>query len=143
VRAIAEAQVLRLLPVLLVLLSLSPAFSQHKVDPAYTHERLICVVPMIGSGTHEDPRRPMFAPIPGKASPDGIQAFAYQLSDDGQHALVEFVARDRSAFAEILAPHSPALAVFEKGKRKGRDIEQELKRFKKDFSLDRLRVVLP
>jgi hypothetical protein len=110
VRAIAEAQVPRLLPVLLVLALLSPAFCQHKADPAYTHERLICVVPMIGSGTHEDPRRPMFAPIPGKGSPDGILAFAYQLSDDGQHALVEFVARARRVQCD--ARHSQVQHIF-------------------------------
>jgi len=37
--------------------------AQHRADPKNLYERLICVVPMIGAGTHEDPRRPLFAPV--------------------------------------------------------------------------------
>ncbi len=27
------------------------------------YERIICVVPMVGAGTLDDPKRPMFAPV--------------------------------------------------------------------------------
>jgi len=37
------------------------------------------------------------------ASRTGIIGYTYVLSDDGQFALVEFVARDASAFQHILA----------------------------------------
>ena len=62
-----------------------------------THERVLAVVPMVGSGTPDDPRRPMYAPVPGGApSREGIIAFTYQVSDDGKFALVEFVAHDHA-----------------------------------------------
>lgn len=91
-------------------------------------ERIVAVVPMIGTGSMEDPIRPKYAPVPvhfalveklkreNKLPPvreksdeeriaDGklkIGAFTYVLADDGKRAIVEFVARDRAAFAEIL-----------------------------------------
>src|SRR5713226_5098147 len=84
----------------------SALFSQQRVDSRNTYSRLLCVVPMVGKGTWSDPKRPMYAPLPGAApstSRSGILGFVHQLSDDGQVALVEFVAKDRSAFRAILA----------------------------------------
>ena len=66
------ACVLRL-SVLLVLV-VSPLFSQPRVSPRNLYERLLCVVPMVGAGTDADPRRPMFAPLPpapGEQPPSG------------------------------------------------------------------------
>ena len=60
------------------------AFGQHKVDPRNTHERLLCIVPLVGTGT-------------------GILAYHFEESDDHKSALVEFVAADRAAFNTILA----------------------------------------
>ena len=60
-----------------------------------------------------------------------------------QFALVEFVARERSAFAAILADKRGTIRVFEKGKAKREDIEQEFKKFRKDFDLDRFGVMVP
>jgi hypothetical protein len=40
--------------------------AQHSVDPRNTYDRVFCVVPMIGSGTAADPRRPQYAPAPGR-----------------------------------------------------------------------------
>ena len=76
------------------------ASAQHRVDPRNTYERAICVVTIVGKGTIQDPKRPQYAPWPptGAKSPNGIIAFSHQVSDDGRLALVEFVARDRSAF---------------------------------------------
>jgi hypothetical protein len=91
---------------LAALLLFSPSYSQQRVNLRNTHERLLCVVPMVGSGTADDPRRPMFAPLPPgpyeKRSRDGIIAFTSEESDDGRYALVEFVARDRAGLKPIL-----------------------------------------
>src|ERR1700679_4023899 len=77
--------------------------AQHSVDPRNTYHRVICVVPMIGSGTAVDPKRPKYAPAPGSVSPDGITGFTQVPTDDGKSAIVEFVARKRSALQAILA----------------------------------------
>jgi hypothetical protein len=64
---------------------------------------------MTGAGTNADPKRPAYAPLT-RTSPtapqSGIIAYSHQVSDDGKYALVEYVARDRSAFAPILADKS-------------------------------------
>ena len=91
---------------------------------------------MTGLGTFEDPKRPLHAPAPSAlraagASRSGILGYSYVVSDDGLLALVEFVARDRAAFQEILA--NPAVKAFVKGKDKREDVEAEFKKFKKDF----------
>ncbi len=76
-------------------------------------------------------------------SRDGIIAFSYQISDDGRSALVGFVARDRSGFKQILEDRRADVKIFEKGKAKRADIENELRKHKRDFSLDRLGVSVP
>src|SRR5690349_24951539 len=38
--------------------------AQHRVDPRNTYNRIICVVPLTGSGTPADPRRPKYTPWP-------------------------------------------------------------------------------
>ena len=132
--------VLRASILLLLITSALPA-QPRRIDPRFTHTRLIAVVPLVGTGAETDPRRPKYAPLPGtKNSP--IIAFTFQSSDDGAVALTEFVARDMSAFKDILADKS--IKVFIKGKDKMGDIESELKRYKKDFSsLDKFGVILP
>ena len=42
---------------------------QRKVDPKNTYARIICVVPIIGTGTANDPRRPQYAPWPPPSAP--------------------------------------------------------------------------
>lgn len=130
----------RLLGIVALFLSIPPLFAQHKVDARNIHERLICVVPMVGRGTPDDPRRPMFAPAPGqKPSYDGLLAFSYDISDDGKSALVEFVFRDRAGMASILSEKSKRsdITVFEKGKNSREEIEKEFKKYKRDFDIDR------
>ena len=79
------------------------------------------------------------------ASRTGIIGFTYVLSDDGQFALVEFVARDAKAFDNILADVSLNLDInvkaFRKGKDKREDIEAEFRKHKKDFSFEHFGVV--
>jgi len=71
------------------------------------------------------------------------------LSDDGQFALVEFVARDAKAFDRILADINVNINInvnvkaFRKGKDKREDIEAEFRKHKKDFSFDHFGVRVP
>jgi len=115
----------------------SSALGQRSVDPRNLYERLYCVVPMTGRGTWTDPKRPLYAPSPAQMNPasrTGIIGYTHVLSDDGQFALVEFVARDAKAFDYILADKS--LKAFRKGQDKREDIEAEFRKHKKDFDFD-------
>ena len=126
-------------------------------------ERIVVVVPMVGKGTLEDPVRPKYAPVAmsfalreklrkeGKLEPlrektdderiaeekVRIGAYSYVLADDGKRAIVEFVARDRAAFAEILRDST----VWAVEKRKLEDAAEldELRKVKKDFDPKQLR----
>ena len=133
------------LPLTLGLCLVGSALGQRSVDPRNLYERLYCVVPMIGKGTWTDPKRPMYAPLPAQMNPasrTGIIGFTHVLSDDGQFALVEFVARDAKAFDHILADINANINVnvnvksFRKGQDKREDIEAEFRKHKKDFSFD-------
>ena len=75
----------------LLLLTLAVAGAQHRVDLGSSHERIMLVVPMVGSGTCADPKRPMFAPVASQIDRDksGILAYYHELSDDGKSAIVE------------------------------------------------------
>ncbi len=113
---------------------------------------LICVVPLVGAGTLNDPRRPMFTPVAGgppdelapvkksKGFAEAPQIVGYHsvLTDDGQHAIVEFIARDRAAFQPILKETGP-LAVFDLQKTPPAALLESLRNFKKNFDLRMLR----
>jgi hypothetical protein len=119
------------------------------------YTRVLCIVPLVGSGTPDDPIRPAYAPLPSSsaaitpptgATPtlgQGIVAFSHQVSDDGKFALVEFVAYSRDAFRDLLADKNPDIKVFFKGIDKRADIEAEFKKHKKGFSLSSFEVVVP
>jgi hypothetical protein len=131
-----------------VLTTASPVFSQHRVDARLTYERLWCVLPLIGTGTLADPKRPLYAPLPAAmnaASRTGIIGFTFVFSDDGKFALVEFVARDRSAFQNILADVATSVTskAFLKGQSKREDVEAEFKKQKKDFDFNSFGVRMP
>ncbi len=115
--------------------------AQHRVDPRNLYNRVIAVVPLVGKGTADDPKRPQYAPWPPSHDPDGILAFTFEPTDDGQKAVVEFVARNRAAFQQIL--NDKTVTVFEKGKAAKADIEGALKPLRKDFDMDRFGVVMP
>ncbi len=126
-------------------------------------ERIVVVVPMVGKGTVEDPIRPKHAPVPmsfalreqlrkeGKLPPlreksddekiaeekVRIGAYSYVMGDDGKRAIVEFVARDRAAFAEILK--DATVRVVEKGKLADTAELDEFRKVKKDFDPKQLR----
>ena len=127
---------------IIILLFPSLFFAQRRVDPKYTYSRVIAIVPIVGSGTASDPRRPQYAPLPSTGpNQAGIIGYMQQLSNDGKLALVEFVARDRSAFSAILADKT--IKVFIKGKDKKGDIELELKKYRRDFDLNNVGLVMP
>jgi hypothetical protein len=128
------------------------ATTQQRVDPTMTYHRVLAIVPLVGSGTAADPKRPMFAPTPQAASnnsqtaslntpqgtpiPKGIIAYQHQLSDDGTLALVEFVATDRSAFAELFASTDARVQYFEVGKSTQAEIQAAFQQKKAAFSFN-------
>jgi hypothetical protein len=107
------------------------------VDLRHLHERILAVVPLTGAGTYADPKRPLFAPTTtDDQAASGIISYEWAPSDDGQYAIVEFVAKDRSALTKI-ANDARVLKAFEKGKVKKDDVEKELKRYRKDFKFEK------
>ncbi len=136
------------LPALLACLFIGalPSLAQPRVDARNMYERVLAVLPLGGRGTFEDPIRPMYAPSPAElraatTTRAGILGFTYVLSDDGKSALVEFMAKDRSAFQNILADKN--IKSFLKGKDKREDVELEFKKHKKDFDFDKFGVRMP
>lgn len=114
-----------------------PVCAQNATSPRNLYERVICVVPMVGSGTYEDPRRPMFAPNDTEPPVEGepqIIGYTYELSDDGQFALVEFVARDKKALEAITESTRADVKAFRKGKARRQDVEQEFGKHKKNVN---------
>jgi hypothetical protein len=117
------------------------AAGQYRVDAANLHERIIAVVPLIGAETAADPKRPMFAPRAGEAARgDGILAWGWVAGDDGRTAIVELVARDAAAFAEITASTDPRVKFFRKGRADASAMLLELQNVKRDFRPEALRV---
>jgi len=83
--------------------------AQRAVSPENMHHRVWAVVPLVGAGTDDDPKRPMLVPTAAEAEADKIQGvrpdllgYTVQLSDDGQYALVEFVLSSPLAFENLL-----------------------------------------
>ena len=123
-------------------LSVTALSAQQAVDTSHLYHRVLARVPMVGKGTFEDPKRPMFAPAPGDVKPgdrSGIIAYQFQMSDDGQTALVEFVAADKVALQTLLSSKDVRVKTFEVGKDSRAAIESDFKSLKRDFSLDSFR----
>jgi len=78
---------------------------------------------------------------PATQNQTGIIAFSYLPSDDGQHAIVEFVARSRAAFQPIFADST--IPTFEKGQVSKSVIEKALQKYRKSFNLDQFGTVMP
>jgi hypothetical protein len=117
------------------------ALNHRRLAPENTYTRVYCIVPIIGTGTAADPRRPMFAPLPPTATAPinrgGIVAYQFQESDDGNFALVEFVSVFRDGLAPILSSTSPNVVSFERGKHTRQEIETAFQKYKKSFSFDK------
>jgi hypothetical protein len=118
---------------------LSP-LNARRLAPENAYARVYCVVPLVGSGTMADPRRPMFAPLPPTAAAPldrtGIIAYQFQASDDGNSALVEFVAVQRSGLAPILTSTNASVIFFERGTATRQQIETAFQQYKKSFSFN-------
>ena len=141
----------------LSLLFASPGLAQRapaarKVPAHQTYERLTAILPIVGSGSASDPRRPMFAPTPaehsqarvaalaGRQKQNGIIGYSYHISDDGKWAIVELVARDKAAFTAVAAAarNTPGIKTFDREKNSKEEIEFEAKKIKKDFDITKL-----
>jgi hypothetical protein len=109
-----------------------------RLSPENAYARVYCIVPMVGSGTLADPIRPMFAPLPPTPTAaidrTGIIAFQFQLSDDGNFALAEFVAVTRAGLAVVLGSANPNVIAFERGVVTQAQVEAAFQKYKKSFS---------
>jgi hypothetical protein len=107
-------------------------------------ERCFAVVPLVGTGTVQDPIRPMFVPangltnarMAGRAA-SGIISYSYQVSDDGKSALVEFVSTNREGLREILESRATGVQVFEQGRTSKTEVETVFKARKRDFDFSK------
>jgi hypothetical protein len=131
--------------VALLLLSLTALFAQNRVSSEMMYHRVWAVVPMIGKGTLDDPRRPMFVPSNSeraekakKGDRSGVIGFSMQISDDGKSALVEFIGATPADLKPIVDSRAPGVIAFERGTAKKEDIEAEFKKHKAAFTLKSL-----
>jgi hypothetical protein len=111
------------------------------VPPESRYYRVIGLVHMVGTGKLNDSIRPEFAPSAGNASRDGIISWSVQPTDDKSMAIIHLVAVNRKALDGILNDKRAEVRVFEIGKHGKDEIEKELKKYRKDFDLDKFRVV--
>jgi hypothetical protein len=138
------------------------AQAQPPVSPRNSYERILVILPIIGSGTAADPMRPSLIPAPGGATPNILNitptapvnatpvavapsypqnlilGYTWVPSDDGKFALTEIVMRDRSAFPSIMA--LPGVTAFVKGVNKFTDIQTAFQQYKKDFDVTKFGV---
>lgn len=128
---------MRLITLILILAAM-PLAAEKPMDKRDRYERLVLVVPLVGAGTRDDPRRPLFVPARPDASRDGLISFHYEISDDGMSAVLELVAASKSAFAPMLNQSRADVKVFEPGKVTKDEAEREIKKIKKDFDIEKL-----
>lgn len=112
--------------------------SVHRVDSGQIYHRVFARVPLIGTGKANDPKRPMFAPLPSEMKQDhtGILGFQMEISDDGKWALVEFVGATPKDLQDITDSVDPNVKAFDRQKTSTEEIEAEFKKYKKGFKLD-------
>lgn len=139
-------------PVVCLLLSVGSVFAQHRVDPGSMYARIYAIVPMVGSGTWDDPKRPMFAPIPQQmtaGSRTGILAFNHVESDDGKFALVEIVTADPIQLAQVVGQMNTQLSavagfqLFNRSTTSPAVVQTAFQALKKNFDITKFRVVVP
>ena len=100
------------------------------VEPRQTHERVLAIVPVVGTGHPSDHKRPLFADIPN------LIGYHAELSDDGLFALVEYVARTRADLAPISAVRDARVQTFSKTDKRRDDIVREFQKLKRNFNID-------
>jgi len=117
-----------------------PAASVRLVDPGLTYQHIYARVPLIGSGTKNDPKRPMFVAPPSQAptatNHTGILAYQMQISDDGNWALCEFVGATPQDLAQITKSTNASVKVFERNKSTLADVLADFTQYKANFSFN-------
>ncbi len=99
-------------------------------------ERMIVVVPMIGRGTPESPRRPLGTELISSLQTTPI-GYRYVLSDDGRFAILELTARSFKHFDPLVnAFGAQATHSFNPRQHDRVTVELALKTLRKDFDLD-------
>src|SRR5581483_5386533 len=97
------------------------AHAQHAANASARYFRVIALVPLTGTGIHDDPIRPEYAPISAgssstlSSSRSGILGWTFQITDDGKMAIVQFVAANHHAFDALLNDKRPNVRVIEAG----------------------------
>ena len=126
-----------------------------QADPRLVGERVILVVPMVGTGSAKDPMRPLYVPTPEvrgasdlkvrpalpekspKTNDDGVFAWRYEVSTDGKTALLEITGRDQASLAQFKKNQRPDVKVFDVGKATKEEIQTEFRKYKADFDADK------
>ena len=131
--------------VALLLLLINTLFAQNRVSPEMMYHRVWAVVPLIGSGKPDDPKRPMFVPSPAEQAAklrrgdrSGVIGYSMQVSDDGNFALVEFVGVTPVDLKPIVNSQAAGVKAFERGSATKEQIEQEFQKYKAGFKLSSL-----
>ncbi len=126
----------------LVLMCMNAVFAQNRVSPEMMYHRVWAVVPMIGTGTADDPKRPMFTLAPAEQAAKvktgdrtGVIGYSMQVSDDGRNALVEFVGATPSELKFIVNSQAAGVTAFERGTATKEQIEAEFQKYKAGFTL--------
>jgi hypothetical protein len=116
------------------------------------YARIYAIVPTVGSGTWDDPMRPMFAPPPQQMAPGsrtGIIAFNQVTSDDGNFALIEIVAANQPQLALITAQMNsqlsaaPGFQVFNRSTTSVATVQSAFQLLKQNFDITQFGVVVP
>ena len=142
----------------LALMCVCTLAAQDRVASEFLYHRVWAVVPIVGKGTADDPKRPMFvdSPTDVKARVDAAQrafqatgkkadlaappiiSYTMQLTDDGKSAIVEFVGLNSQSLAFITTSKVAGVIAFERGKTTQGEIEAAFKKVKQDFTIDSL-----
>jgi len=128
-----------------VLLGLTSLSAQNRVSPEMMYHRVWAVVPLIGSGKPDNPKRPMFVPPPAEQAAklkngdrSGVLGYSMQVSDDGNFALVEFIGLTPAELRPIVNSQAAGVKAFERGVATKEQIEQEFQKYKAGFTLSSL-----
>jgi len=118
--------------------------SVHRVDTGQMYHRVYARVPIVGTGTKGDPKRPMFAPVTPQTPPlgtaaaaavhTGILGYTMLISDNGQWALCEFVGATPKDLQVITSAASASVVVFERGTSSIAEIEADFQQYLKGFT---------
>jgi len=102
------------------------------------YHRVYAIVPMIGTGTKDDPKRPMFMPPPAKGpaavAHTGIIGCQMWPSDDGNSALVEFVGATPQDLQAVTSSTATGVQVFFRGQHTQAEIEAAFQQYRKGFT---------